>query len=76
METNANTQHDSDNSRLDQARIQLFKDNHRSDVAAKIFEDLYLGQHPLADLYGADGTINLEKLNSPKLERLIPFYFR
>ena len=61
--------------RLDQARILLLKDN-RIDLAAQIFEDLYLGKHPLAELWRHKQTLDLTLLNSPAIERLIPMYFR
>ena len=36
-------------SKFEQAQIYMLKEN-RPDLALKIFEDLYLGSHPLAEL--------------------------
>ena len=45
-------------------------------MANEILEDLYLGKHPLNEIYNEDGSIDTEKLTSPVIENLIPSYFR
>ena len=52
----------------------------RFDLAREIFEDLYLGKHPLMDLFKEkeDGSIelDLEEIGSKMIENYVPSYFR
>jgi len=62
-------------SKLELARILLLKEN-RADLASQIFEDLYMGNHPLAAVWRVDGTIDFDLLNSAQTEQFVPAYFR
>lgn len=77
LATELSTQHQEYNdfsSKAGLAKVLLLKD-YRVDQAAEILDDLYLGKHPLAKLFKADGRLDLE---SEALigDRYLPWYFK